>query len=86
MAVNALIEKLNAEGIPATLELPGGKWCHSPEYIHRRYNGTPRKRKPFEQAQPEKPSAKLQALLDKIDKGKMTPSERALLLAMLEDK
>lgn len=84
MAVQHLIEQMNAEGIPATLELPGGMWCHSPEYIARRYRGKVRKVKPMDT--PKVGNGKLDELIHKMENAKLTPAERALLLAMLEDK
>lgn len=80
MAINSIILEMNAAGQDATLELPDGKWCHSPEYLKRRY-GSGIKRQP-------RPAPVQDAANDLIGipLKKLTPSERALLLALLEDQ
>lgn len=83
MAVHALILKMEADGIPATMELPDGKWCHTPEYVKRRYAGSIYKVKVNKPAAPKQD--RFMELLD-VDVKKMTPSERALLMAQLEDE
>ncbi len=81
MAVHSLILQMNERNEPATMELPDGKWCHTPIYVHRRYTGF--KVKPAEGHEPKPSRASI--LADQIF-NKMTPAERALLLAKLLDK
>ena len=84
MAVNSIIEAMNAGGIPATLELGNGKWCHSPEYTKRRYGG-PLRKKAVEVIE-VKASKTFNELMRRLEEDKLTPSERIHLIAMLRDK
>lgn len=85
MAIQAIIEEMNAQGIPATLELPNGMWCHSPEYLKRRYGGRVKAAKPAANLNKVVPVT-AERLIARLNNGKLTPSERTLLLAMLEEK
>ena len=81
MAINSIITKMNADGKSATMELPDGKWCHTPEYLKYRYGGAGRaKPKPVQQEQEFS-----SPILDKL-MGKLTKAERSLLLAQLVEE
>lgn len=60
-----------------TEELPGGKWCHTPIYFKYRY-GEAKQRTPKQHSE-----TKIERLLrDAV--AKLTPAERALMLAQLD--
>lgn len=80
MALQKLILSMTAAGLAATEELPGGKWCHTREYTAKRYGNPKHKGKGMQEVAPAKASdAKLILRLA----SKLTPAERALLLAQL---
>ena len=83
MAINAIILKMQADGLSATQEHPGGTWSHTPEYFKYRYG----------QRQPSKArvnsggtSRNTRVYLAMLEAGrKMTKAERIQLTAMLSD-
>ena len=77
MALQKIILDMNAAGESATLELGDGRWCHTSAYFQRRYALKPKR------TLAPKPTKEF-TLLDKA-LGKLTPSERILLLAQFED-
>ena len=82
MPLQHLIHKLNDLGESATLELPNGKWCHSPAYVRHRYGA----KEPSAKRAPAKPIT-VTGLPD-LDEhlARLTPAERSLLLAKLCDE
>lgn len=89
MAIDALIHEMDARGIPATMELPGGKWCHTPEYLKVRYGGSGNGNRLTQDQRGELRTKRRMAQAARFDDalatlGKLTPSERMLLLAELE--
>lgn len=80
MPLQHLIHELNKKGQSATIELPNGKWCHSPEYIAARYRTREVKTVAKPVAQPAS-----EHILEKL-LGKLTPAERALVLAQLSEE
>lgn len=82
MPLQHLIHECNKSGESATLELPDGKWCHSPAYFKRRYGV----REPSPKRAPAKPIT-VTGLPD-LDEhlARLTPAERSLLLAKLCDE
>lgn len=82
MAVNAIIQRMTAAGLPATMELEGGKWCHTPEYLKYRYGA--RKASP-DMPVKQKPAATstFNRILKRLEQ-ELTPTERRLLIVQLE--
>ena len=78
MAINSIILSMSASGQSATMELPDGKWCHTPEYFKVRYGSG--RAKPV-----SKPSDSGQELIG-VALRKLTPSERILLMAQLVEE
>lgn len=81
MAVNAIIQRMTAAGLPATMELPGGKWCHTPEYLSYRYGA--RGKTPIVTKPKPAPTSEFNRILRRLEQ-ELTPTERALLIARLE--
>ena len=79
MPLSHIMAKLAAKGIRSTMELPGGKWGHTPEYIAAGLGGS-RKETTITQEN-DKISDNANRVLKAV--GKLTPAERMLLLALL---
>lgn len=87
MAVTALIQRMSALGQSATMELPDGKWCHTPEYVKMRYSGKAAVRSSVGTNSPIPIVKKVNSTVVRLTKRlqqELTPTERALLIARLE--
>lgn len=82
MAINAIIQRMTADGLSATVEHPGGTWSHSPEYFKYRY-GAKLTVKADTPDIPKDRSSKFNRLLQRL-KGELTTTERTLLISQLE--
>lgn len=82
MAIHAVILKMNAAGLPATMELPDGKWCHTPEYLKYRY-GAKAAKPTTPPSIPKDRTSTFNRILRRLEQ-ELTPTERTLLIAQLE--
>lgn len=86
MAIHALILKMTADGVSATQELPDGKWCHSPEYFKYRYGkGASKASAGDPKVVKEDTTSTFNRILRRLEQ-KLTPAERVLLIAQLEEQ
>lgn len=76
MALQKIILEMEDLGLSATRELGDGRWCHTPDYFRIRYGRDKPARAP-------KVSNEFKEL--DLALGKLTPAERILLLAKLEE-
>lgn len=84
MAVSAIIQRMTADGVSATVEHPGGTWSHSPEYFKYRYGARKASPDVVAKQKPERTSA-VDLIIKRLD-GTLTRAERQLLIAQLEDE
>lgn len=78
MAVNSIILAMSDAGLSATQELPGGTWCHTPEYLKWRYGAGKARTVKLKQVD-------LADELLGIPLRKLTKAERVLLMAQLTE-
>lgn len=81
MAVNAIIQRMTAAGLPATQELPDGKWCHTPEYLKYRYGAKVKQDKVA--TPPKDRTSSFNRILRRLEQ-ELTSTERRLLIEQLE--